>query len=74
MFSSAPLIKGKDKTYFGMVTQSEADRQQKCKLHLYLGGNALECTAVPCLLIRSMLTLVLQGIGRPGYREIKLVS
>ena len=41
MFSSAPLIKGKDKTNLGMVTQSEADRQQKCKLHLYLGG---KCT------------------------------
>ena len=36
MFLSAPLIKGKDKTYLGMVTQSEADRQQRCKLHLLL--------------------------------------
>ena len=74
-----PSCKGQnisEKT-LGIVTQSEADRQQRgrCKLHLLLKGeNALQRTAVPCLLIRSMLTLVLQGIGRPGYMEIRLVS
>ena len=58
-----------------MVTQSEADRQQRCKLHLLIEGKCtFERTLVPCLLIRSMLTLVLQGKGRPGYRDIRLVS
>ena len=73
-----PSCRGRNKSEetLGMVTQSEADRQQRCKLHLLLieGECTFERTVVPCLLIRSMLTLVLQGKGRPGYRDIRLVS